>query len=360
MLALYIHIPYCRTKCPYCDFVSRAIPTGIPDAYLDALCGEITRFEGPREALSVYIGGGTPSLLSRDQLAKIVQAVHQRFRLHDPEITIEANSDDVTPALVRSWKELGINRVSLGVQSFDDEALRYLGRRHNAATARRACEIVAGVFANWNMDLIFGVPPIKAWETTLDQCILLQPPHVAAYGLTYEAGTPFELRSEDTINEELWLTMYQQAEEMLAAAYDHYEISNYARPGHASKHNLVYWHNEEYAGFGTAAYSFLNGVRSRNHPDTPQYLAQPGEKSEALTLSQKEIRTETLIQHFRLRQGLNKQAYAQRFGLPAEADFGPALSALTKRGLLEEDGEWMRPTPLGFYLNNEIGLALVD
>ncbi len=358
-LAIYIHIPFCRTKCPYCDFVSRAIPGGVPEIYLDALCREISEFAGPGDALSVYIGGGTPSLLSQAQVSRLFKTIYQRFRLHTPEITLEANSDDVTPDLVHGWRDLGINRVSLGVQSFDDEVLRYLGRRHDAATARRACGIVADVFENWNMDLIFGAPPIEAWKTTLEQCIALRPPHVAAYGLTYETGTPFELRSADAINEEQWLTMYQQAEEILAT-YDHYEISNYARPGHASKHNLVYWHNEEYAGFGAAAYSFLDGVRSRNHPDANQYIAQPGEKAEALTLSPGEIRVETLIQHFRLRQGLNKNAYKQRFLEAVETDFGVTLAGLKKRGLIEEDADWIRPTRLGFYLNNEIGLALVD
>ncbi len=311
------------------------------------------------DALSIYIGGGTPSLLSLEQVARLLKVIARRFRLHDAEITIEANSDDVTTDLVHSWHDVGINRVSLGVQSFNDETLRYLGRRHDAATARRACEIVGSVFENWNMDLIFGAPPVEAWKSTLGQCLTLRPSHVAAYGLTYEEGTPFELRSDDAINEDQWLTMYQQAEEMLSA-YDHYEISNYALPGHASRHNLVYWHNEEYAGFGAAAYSFLNGIRSRNHEELAAYLACPGEKMEALTLSRKEIRTETLIQHFRLRQGLRKAIYKERFGRSVEEDYGEVLTGLIKRGLLEEDADWIKPTPLGFYLNNEIGLALVE
>lgn len=359
MPAIYIHIPFCRTKCPYCDFVSRAISGEVPEAYLDALCSEISEFEGPADALSVYIGGGTPSLLSQKQLARLLKGVEQCFQLHDAEITIEANSDDVTIELVRSWSELGINRVSLGVQSFNDETLRYLGRRHDAETARRACEMVGSVFENWNVDLIFGALPVEAWKTTLDQCFLLRPPHVAAYGLTYEEGTPFEFRGEEAVNEDQWLTLYQQAEEMLSA-YDHYEISNYALPGHASRHNLVYWHNEEYAGFGAAAYGFLNGVRSRNHEDLAIYLAHPGEKMEALTLSQSEIRTETLIQHFRLRQGLDKRVYKKRFGRTVAEDYKEVLKGLITRGLLEEDGDWIRPAPLGFYLNNEIGLALVE
>lgn len=357
MIGVYIHIPYCRTRCPYCDFVREPIAGAVPAVYTEALCREIAA-AAPAEASSIFFGGGTPSLLAPGDLARVLDTLAGRFTLNAPEVTIEANPDDVTEGLARAWRDTGVNRVSLGVQSFNDDVLRYLGRRHDAETARRACETISAAFDNWSMDLIFGARPDQAWRETLATCLALSPPHVSAYGLTYEPGTPFEKRAQDRLDEDTVLALYQEAEETLRDL-DHYEISNFARPGRRARHNLIYWHNEEYAGFGTGAYSFLGGVRARNHADTRQYLAAPGNKAEAVTLTEREIRVETLIQHFRLRDGLEKRHYAARFGCDPRADFGPALDSLLARGLIEEDAAFFRPTREGFYLNNEIGLALV-
>jgi len=358
-LALYVHIPFCRTLCPYCDFVRESCVGAVPDVYIEALCREIASFSGTPEAKSLFIGGGTPSLLGVSQLERIVSAVTARFRLCErAEITVEANPDDVTPGLLSAWRALGVNRLSLGVQSFDDEALRYLGRRHDAASARRACEAVAAVFENWSIDLIFGMPPVAAWPSTLEACSTFAVPHVSTYGLTYESGTPFDARRGEAIEEDRSLALYQEAEEALGA-YDHYEISNFARPGFACRHNLSYWRNETYAGFGTAAYSFVGGTRSRNATDTGAYLESPDTKEEALHLSEAEIRLETVIQHMRLRAGIEKDYYTARFGCSIADDFGKSLTLLKSRGLVEETSDIIRPTAQGFYLNNEIGLALV-
>lgn len=359
MFGVYVHVPYCRTRCPYCDFVSEAVPGAPPDAYTAALCREIAAFGGPDTADSIFFGGGTPSLLPLSALEKVLDALSRRFTLSpDVEITAEANPDDITPGLVAGWKALGVNRVSLGVQSLNDGVLRWLGRRHDAAAARRAVNQVSEAFDNWSMDLIFGAKPVAAWPETLAETVRMRPPHVAAYGLTYEEGTPFALRRGGAVEEDLSLDMYRAAEEALSG-YDHYEISNFALPGRQSRHNLVYWHNGEYAGFGAGAYAFVDGVRARNHPDTAAYLRAPGEKAEALALSKDEIKVETLIQHMRLRGGISAAHYAERFGESLRENFGPALDALENRGLLEWSGECLRPTRRGFHLNNEIGLALV-
>lgn len=358
MIGIYVHVPFCRTRCPYCDFVSQPISGDIPRAFVEAVCREAAAFEGPDDAYTVFLGGGTPSLLGPTALAAILGALRRRFRFHDPEITIEANPDDVDRGLARAWRDLGVNRVSLGVQGFDDAALRYLGRRHDAACAHQACEIVAGHFDNWAMDLIFGAHPTACWPATLDACVAHRPPHVAAYGLTYEKGTPFGARSHEAVDEATWLALYRQASERLNG-YDHYEISNFALPGCACKHNLIYWQNLEYAGFGPAAYSFINGVRARNTVQLEEYMAEPGRKAERLCLTEREIRLETVIQHFRLRGGLPKRAYVERFGHSVFADHGGALHGLLARGLLEQDAGAIRPTRQGFELNNEIGLALV-
>ena len=358
MIGLYLHIPFCRTRCPYCDFVSNAIPGSVPGEFADALCREIAAFNGPSDANTIFFGGGTPSLLAPAMLETLLRALRDRFEILEPEITIEANPDDVTAELADAWAALGVNRVSFGVQSFDDEVLRYLERRHDAESARRACAIISERFDNSGMDLIFGAHPTNAWEATLDACLAYAPKHVSTYGLTYEPGTPFGDRQNEAINDDIWLELYRLAHAKLVA-YDHYEISNYALPGYQCRHNLIYWKNEEYAGFGPAAYSFIDGVRSRNHIRLDDYCQNPGAKSEAIRLTDREIRTETVIQHLRLREGLAKQYYRDRFQSEVRNDFGPTIAHLLASGLIEEDETHLCPTRSGFELNNEIGLALV-
>jgi oxygen-independent coproporphyrinogen-3 oxidase len=359
MIGVYIHIPYCRTICPYCDFVKRPTKGQVPGEFIRALRDEIAAFDGPCQADSVFFGGGTPSLIDPRDLDSVLAAVRDRFELSDSiELTLEANPDDITEDLVRAWIDLGVNRVSLGVQSFDEEALQYLGRRHDADGARRGCAIVGSHFANWNIDLIFGVPPYGAWRATLEETARMGSTHVSAYGLTYEAGTPFGKRANEAIDEDLYIEQYAATQELLADV-DRYEVSNYARPGCESVHNLHYWRNEEYAGFGPGAYSFVNRVRARNHVKLEEYLDAPGGKTESLPLSDEEIRIETVIQHLRLREGLRRSRYRARFDRELDADFGEPLRALRERSLIDDDGKAVRPTEKGFELNNEIGLALV-
>jgi oxygen-independent coproporphyrinogen-3 oxidase len=359
VIGVYIHVPFCRTLCPYCDFYRVRVDGPVPDLFVDALLHEIETFEADRQADAVFVGGGTPSLLAPVQLERILDALRTRFVLWESEITLEANPDDVTEALADAWRALGVNRVSLGVQSFDDAALRYLGRRHDAAEARRACEIVAGRFANWSMDFIYGAHPTSSWASTLAECASFASPHVSCYGLTFEPGTPFGKRAHEALGEDEELACYRQCSEQLIG-YQHYEVSNFARPGFQCRHNLYYWHNGEYAGFGPGSFSFIDGVRSCNESDLSTYILQPGRKAERLFLSKREIQVETLIQHFRLREGLSRDAYAQRFGRDLDTDFGTELQILIQRGLLEERGNRYLPTKSGFELNNEIGLVLVD
>jgi len=359
VIGIYIHVPYCRTLCPYCDFNRVRIDGTPPEAFVDALVVEIEAFDARDRAETVFLGGGTPSLLLPGQLERILQAVRRRFELPDPEITVEANPDDVTESLADAWRAAGVNRVSLGVQSFDDASLRYLGRRHNAEAARAACRIVAERFGNWSMDLISGVPPVSSWEPTLAECAGFSPPHVSCYGLTYESGTPFGARAHEAIDEDLALECYRRSRELLRD-YERYEVSNFARPGYECRHNLYYWRNGEYAGFGPGAYSFIDGTRTMNEVSPGAYVKRPGQKAEVVRLSDREVRIETLIQHFRLREGLGYQEYSERFGRSLEEDFGFVLKELVARGLLQEHGGRLQPTERGFELNNEIGLALVD
>lgn len=368
-VGIYIHIPFCRTKCPYCDFVRQPISSDIPRTFFEALKTEILSLSGSYRVKSIYFGGGTPSLMTSDQIAFLLGVLARHFGVEvlpsseasrlPVEITMEVNPDDVTASRVSDWKELGINRLSIGVQSFSDEVLKYLGRRHDAQIAVRACEIVAKSYRNWSMDLIYGALPVETWESTLSMCKIFDPPHVSTYGLTYEQGTPFEAKQSEKIDDDVSLNLYRQARQELCS-YVHYEISNFAKTGFEARHNLIYWTNEEYAGFGPGAYSFLGNVRSRNTADLDEYINFPGKKSEKLLLSNYEVELETLIQYFRLARGLDKSYYERRFGHPVTVCFGEKLQVLFQRGLLVEDEHTIRPTASGFELNNEIGLVLVD
>jgi oxygen-independent coproporphyrinogen-3 oxidase len=359
VFGVYVHIPFCRTRCPYCDFVSNAIPGAVPKEFSRALREEILRFSGPDFANTIFFGGGTPSLLSPEMLHDLISAIWERFTPRDPEISLEANPDDVTQELVSDWLSLGVNRISLGVQSFDDKTLRYLGRRHDAAKARNACEIVAASGVNWGMDLIFGGRPVSSWDPTLRACAEYSPKHVSAYGLTYEPKTLFAGLISHEVDDDTWLSLYRRPCELL---HEHirYEISNFAKPGFECRHNLIYWRNGEYVGFGPAAYSFISNTRSRNLSTLKDYLSAPGVKEESLALSEREIRVETVIQHLRLREGLPKALYRARFGCDVHDDFSVELEGLIKRGFVSETADYVLPTIAGFELNNEIGLALVD
>jgi oxygen-independent coproporphyrinogen-3 oxidase len=360
-VGIYIHVPYCRVACPYCDFVKRPTPGDAPEEFADALCREIAEYAGPTDARSIFFGGGTPSLLSARAFERIFRALKEKFRVAAvSEICIEVNPDDVTRDRARFWRDLGVNRLSLGVQSFDDEVLKFLGRCHDADHARRACDLVGETFGNWGIDLIFGAKPAEAWAASVSECIRFASPHVSTYGLTYEEHTAFWNQRHTAISEDVALAQYRHAMDTLGAAgYLHYEVSNFAKPGYESAHNLIYWRNEEYAAFGPGAVSYLGGIRARNLPNIAAYLARPGAKEESLTLAPREVRVETLIQHFRTRVGIARVAYRARFGSAIEDDFGPAIRALVNSGLLADDGERLSPTRRGYELNNEIGLALV-
>jgi oxygen-independent coproporphyrinogen III oxidase len=360
VIGVYVHVPFCRTLCPYCDFVRTPVAGAPPAAWLEALATEIETSDAPRDAGSVFFGGGTPSLLDPDTLGDALDHIKRRFDLLDAEITIEANPDDVSASLAAAWRDLGVNRVSLGVQSFNDDALRYLGRRHDARKAREACRIVAGIFENWSMDLICGAHPADALDATLEACMDARPAHVSAYGLTYEPGTPFGDRTAEALDDDRALAMFDRTHDVLTGAgYRHYEISNYALPGKECRHNLIYWRNAEYAGFGPGAYSFLHGERRRNTDDIGAWLAGNTGPAERLRLSSGEVRVETLIQHFRLDDGIVPEAYRARFGRDLLDDFGERLRVPLERGLLVIADGRVRPTREGFRLNNEIGLALV-
>src|SRR4030066_1022556 len=307
-LGLYIHIPFCLSKCLYCDFYSSTSISAVPD-FLDALFDEMEMYRMRfRSFDTVYIGGGTPSLLSPGQLKNILIKVRKNFDLiSNTEITIETNPADLNRSSLESMREIGINRINIGVQSFDEKALRFLGRRHSVKQALSAIEASrkAG-FHNIGLDLIYGVPEqdIDSWLDTLNQAIVFSPEHLSCYQLTLEAKTPLGIRCQagefSVPGEELQYEFFMKTSEFLRGAeYTHYEVSNFARgQEYASRHNQKYWDHSPFLGLGPSAHSFQSNQRWWNHRSLDQYLSAinegnlPVEENEILTIEQ--LRLEAL------------------------------------------------------------------
>ncbi len=285
MAGIYLHIPFCTRRCIYCDFYSTTCPSRAEE-YVAALCREV---EARRDFLhtddirTVYFGGGTPSLLTAEGIARVLHTIGRCYHLSpEAEITLEANPDDVTPEwLAALRRHTAVNRLSLGIQTFDEEALRFLGRRHTAFQAveavRRACD--AG-FTNLSIDLIYGLPDqsLAQWEHNIDTALSLPVSHLSAYALIYEPGTRlYKLREAGRVaeaDEELSVQMFARLIDRLThAGFEHYEISNFARPGRRSRHNSSYWQGVEYLGCGPSAHSFNGSRRQWNTPELDTYLA---------------------------------------------------------------------------------------
>ncbi|MBY0489746.1 MAG: radical SAM family heme chaperone HemW [Gemmatimonadaceae bacterium] len=273
---LYVHVPFCARRCSYCDF-SIAVRREVPRrAFAEAIGQECTRRgirEQSGELTTVYLGGGTPSRLGADGVAALLDALREHVAWGgDGEVTLEANPEDVTPAAVRAWRVAGINRISLGTQSFDDRVLQWMHRVHDAEGARRAVDAIrAGGIEDLSLDLIFATPEgiDRAWDSELDALIALAPTHVSLYGLTIESHTPlgrWHARGAVTeASEARYEQEFLRAHERLAqAGYEHYEVSNYARPGHRAVHNSAYWTGAPYLGLGPSAHGFDGSVRRSN------------------------------------------------------------------------------------------------
>ncbi len=383
-LALYVHIPFCQAKCRYCDFNSYAGLESLMVPYVDALIAEMAFWrETTRDTslTTVFFGGGTPSFLPLAQTKRILTAIRGSFHLAPAvEITIEANPGSADSARLAGLRHLGFNRLSLGVQSFQDDELRLLGRIHSAPGARDAYQAArqAG-FRNVNLDLIYGLPgqPLVAWRRTLTEAIALRPEHLSLYALTLEDGTPLaadvargHLPAPDP---DLAADMYLWAGEALAAAgYRQYEISNWALPGRRCRHNLVYWRNEPYLGLGAGAHSCLGGFRFSSVRDPRDYirrvaaagdgppaggvgslLARLGHLEAAVDVTPARAMAESAILGLRLTEGVSLAAFRRRFGVELLSLYGPAVADLSALGLLERANGRLRLTARGRLLGNE-------
>ena len=378
--SLYVHIPYCRQRCPYCDFNAHAVEHVPEQPYAEALLGELRRAAGTglwsgRTVDTIFFGGGTPSMFAPETIALLLHTVRDLFPVSpDGEITLEANPGTVDRARLTGYREAGINRVSFGVQSFNDRHLQTLGRIHDARAAARAVDDArAAGFDAINTDLMFGVPgqhPAE-WRTDLDRALEADPGHISAYCLTYEEGTAFHAWRASgrltPVEEEAEITMLLTACTVLGnAGYERYEISNYARPGRACRHNVAYWQRRPYLGVGAGAHSLTPagpwGERHANVRAPALYIEMAGRQGSALAsrecLVRDQAMAETLFLGLRMMEGVLLDEFSGRFGVSIAAA-RPSLATMLDAGMVEVADGRLRLTAAGLLQADSVFTALL-
>ena len=384
-ISLYIHIPFCETKCPYCDFNTYAAIEPLMPSYVAALQSELSlwgRLLHSPKVHTVFLGGGTPSYLPASDIRQIMDTVRSTFNLvSGAEVTLEANPGDFNDDKLATYLDCGINRLSIGVQSFDDGLLQTLGRRHSAEDANQAYHQALGAgFDNFSIDLMYGLPyqTVEQWQHTLQQALKLSPPHVSMYCLTLEGGTPMERWVEQGSMPEpdpdLAADMYLMAQdEMRDAGYRHYEISNWALNGKRSAHNLTYWRNKPYLGVGPGAHSYLGCYRFNAIKPPRDYIGRMqgatvdnSEAPMAVLLGSVPIvdeiekidRTlemaETMMMGLRLDEGISIATFAERFGASPHSVYSDTLDELERLELIHMQDGALRLTHRGRMLGNEV------
>jgi putative oxygen-independent coproporphyrinogen III oxidase len=364
-LALYVHIPWCVRKCPYCDFNSHERAGALPEAeYVEKLFADLERLLPSvwgRRLTSVFIGGGTPSLFSPESIDRLLAGVRARLPLEpEGEITLEANPGTVEAARFKGYRAAGVNRISIGVQSFDDRMLQALGRIHGGAEARRAVEAALASFDNVNLDLMYGLPGQSAAmaRADLEQATASGVPHISAYQLTIEPNTVFFSKPPRLPEHDLCADMQLAAEELLAAAgYESYETSAFAKPGRRSRHNLNYWQFGDYLGIGAGAHgkiSFPDRITRHSRIKQPrEYLLAEDSLAEDRVVPVGEVPFEFALNALRLTDGFPPSLFAERTGLPLQA-LEAGLQEAEKKGLLERDWRRIRPSARGRLFLNEL------
>jgi oxygen-independent coproporphyrinogen-3 oxidase len=360
--AAYVHVPFCRHRCGYCNFTLVAGRDDLIGDYLQAIAAEIAATERPDEIDTLYFGGGTPTYLEPDQLCQLTSTVLERHPLAPGyEFTVEANPADIDPPMIETLSSLGLTRLSLGGQSFRAEKLQLLERDHEADDIRQVVAAAQDAQMQVALDLIFATPgeTLNDWAADLEAAIALEPNHVSTYGLTFERGTAFwarRLRGElAEVDEELQRDMYALAIDRLASAgYEQYEISNFARPGCRSRHNQVYWAGDGYFAYGPGAARYNGGVRETNHRSTTTYLHRvlAGESpvAEREKLSSEARARELLVFGLRRIDGVSRRQFRVRTGFDCDELVSAPLRKFIDLGLLVDDGERIRLTRGGLFV----------
>ena len=370
-LGIYIHIPFCIRKCRYCDFSSFVVAdTSVHDAYVTNLCKEIEnrKNEVGTDYLvdSIYLGGGTPSILAPKHISKILNTISKNYNiLENVEITIEANPGAISKSSLSSYYESGINRLSIGAQSFNNDILGFLGRIHKAEdTIAGYADAISAGFENISLDLIFGIPEqsLEMWASDLKSAITLGPKHISHYSLQIEEGTPiyndWEQGKIKQLDEEVDREMYHTAEEILnGAGYQRYEISNSSKPNYESRHNLKYWNMDEYMGFGLGAHSYTNRCRYSNTSVLQEYL----DADDTINMQNffhentlDEEMSEFIFLGLRRSEGISLDEFNRRFKKNFENLYGVKTKEMIGKGLLVVERGNLRLTTLGFDLANTV------
>lgn len=373
-LGVYLHVPFCSIRCTYCDFPTVAGRDDRMEAYHAALRTEITSMQPglPREADTVFIGGGTPSRLDPVRIAELLESVRRRFDLAaDAEVTIEGNPDSLERARLEGYRDAGVTRLSIGVQSLDDAVLRRAGRAHDAARAVAAYhDARAAGISNVSVDLIAGLPGevLATWGETVGRIAALEPDHLSVYLLEADKDTPLarsirsgreRLEDDDALARAWEIT----AERLEAAGYEHYEISNFARPGRRSRHNLKYWTDTPYAAFGLGAHGYAGGARRANRRDLDGYLSavqhgrDPAETVDAFHAERR--LEEAVFLGLRLAEGIDLDALADRYGIAPAVRWREVWTRAAEAGLLTIEGPRVRLTRAGRLCSNEIFAEIV-
>lgn len=383
-LSIYIHIPFCIKKCNYCDFLSAPADEETKKRYVDRLLEEMKEASGAYceyEVVSVFFGGGTPSVLAGEDTGRIMELLKKKFRIRpDAEITTEVNPKTASYEKLKTYFDLGLNRLSIGLQSAEEKELAVLGRIHGfqdfCETFRSARRVG---FSNINVDIMSALPgqSVESYRNTLKKTLLLSPEHISAYSLIIEEGTPFyeQYGKEDAIrqaggsgeihdkkdglpplpSEETEREMYEETERLLREyGYRRYEISNYAKPGYECIHNTAYWTRKEYIGFGIGAASYTGGVRFKNSENLQDYLAGDFKKAEKTVLKKTDCMEEFMFLGLRMIKGVSKQEFLTQFGVSMEAVYDAALRKTEGQGLLKTEGDRVFLTHKGLDVANYV------
>lgn len=368
---LYVHVPFCIKKCRYCAFVSGGPVKGELTEYPELILRELHyRASGAGPVASIYFGGGTPSLLQPPQLGRMLDGIANLTGIQgDAEITLEANPGTVDRISLKAFRDIGINRISLGIQSFNDHFLACLGRIHTAEQSRQAfLDARAAGFSNISIDLMHSLPgqSLEQWRSELRHATGLNPEHISIYGLTVEEGTPFADMyppdSPELADEDLSADMFELADQILTTAdFEHYEIANYARPGYRSRHNSAYWRRDGYLGLGVAAHSFLRdgyGVRFSNPDSLDDYRRDVTSgllpRVDEYQLTARDAMAEYMFLGLRLAEGVNLYAFEREFGRSLESAYGPVTEDLARLGLVVQIEGVLALTLRGMLLSNQV------
>lgn len=368
--SVYIHIPFCAHHCGYCDFAVAVGNDHLMDAYLAALAREM---EMPSRPLveTVFVGGGTPSHLPHAQLERLLQLIHNRFALAPAaELSIEANPDSLSASKIDLLKGMGINRISLGAQSFHAATLRTLERQHDVQAVATAVAAVQNHGLGLSLDLIFGVPgqSLSDWQADVEAALALGPDHMSTYGLTYEKGTRLwrqkSQREIQPVAESDELAMYSWSIDRLGqAGFEHYEISNFAKPGSRCRHNQTYWANNAYFGFGMGAARYVRGCRELNTRNLPEYLQRIDREGTAIIQSEElgkwDRALETLAVQLRRCEGIHQGSFLEQTGLTLAEVAGETLVRMCELSLIQKDDDGIRLTRQGKYVADAVIAAFM-